>query len=189
MPSCENLNESQCTDQQDRRLQQRQRTKKENIECSDVDDDRAEDQEAEIPRLRNGDTDSAEDFEGFNKREKPSQEHSSHEHCRRRALGRLGNVDKFQKEIQPENDEDEAENSGGEVVGVFHFFVDWSVYWKSKRRASVGCDAMRVNVPDSVAEAPSPDSSVRELNSAAPVAIWSQRAWPAANAWQTLWPG
>jgi hypothetical protein len=48
---------------------------------------------------------------------------------------------------------------------------------------------VRVNVPDSVAEAPSPDSSGQELNSAAPVAIWSQRAWPAANSWQTLWPG
>ena len=121
MPGGENLNQGQSTDEENWRLKQCQRTKKEDIECSDIDDDRAEDQEAEIPRLRNGDTDSAEDFEGFNKREKPSQEHSSHEHCRRRTLGRLGNVDKFQKEIQPENDEDEAENSGGEVVSVFHF--------------------------------------------------------------------
>ena len=123
MPGGESLNQGQSTDEEDWWLKQCQRTKKENIECSDVDDDRAEDQETEIPRLRNGDTDSAEDFEDFDKGEKPAEEHSPHEHSRRRALGRLGYGDEFQKEIQPENDEDEAENSGGEVVGVFHFLL------------------------------------------------------------------
>lgn len=132
MSGGENLNKGQGTDEEDWRLKQCQRTKKEDIESSDVDDDRAEDQEAEIPRLRNGDADSAEDFEDFDKGQKPAQEHSSHEHRGRRALGRLGYGDEFQKEIQPENDEDEAEKSGCEVVGVFHGFSCFLVEIKKK---------------------------------------------------------
>jgi hypothetical protein len=126
MPSCENLNESQSTDQHDRRLQQSQRAEKEDIESGDVDDDRAEDQEAEIARLRDSDTDSAEDFQNFDKGQEAAEEHSSHEHRCGRPFGRLGYGDELQKEIQPEYDKNEAQKAGSEVVDVFHGFA-WNL--------------------------------------------------------------
>lgn len=165
------------------------------MEAEDIDDDGAEDEEAEAAGAGDGGEEAAEDFEGFDEAEVTGGVEGSHEEGGR-AAGRRGFLrgEEGEEEVGAEGDEGEAEESGGGVGGWFHGVVFWCVSdggaiagWRdqarSMRMASADSPAVMVRLPASSVERASPADRVVPLTSRVPLMSWSQTPRPGRTEW------
>lgn len=119
-PFCPEKVQREDHDDGDHRAKEFLRAADKGVKGEDIDDNRAEDEKAEVSRARNGDEDSAQQFENFHEGEIACWPKRPKEHGDRRSWRWWRCLDEIEQHDHGRHDEEETEDNPSDGGCVFH---------------------------------------------------------------------